>query len=128
MFLVSFGRGKPDLPVAINQAFEATKQSIKVVSEKAGEAAQITKLLIEKTSLEHRLTKKFAKIGSLVYKKASETGEYIRFDQEELKILIDETAKLDHDLLAVEQQLEDERTKKNNPVDKISEKPEAKVE
>ena len=55
---------------AINQAFEAAKQSVKVVSEKAGEAAHVTKLLIEKATLEHRVTKQFAQLGSRIYEKA----------------------------------------------------------
>jgi hypothetical protein len=113
---------------AFNQAFKATKESIKLVSEKAGEAAQITKLLIEKTSLEHRITKKFAKIGSLVYKKASNSGELIRFDQEDLKTLIDETAKLDRDLADLERRLDEEKTKKTDLKLKASDKPKKKSE
>ena len=45
---------------ALNQAFETAKKSIKVVSEKAGEAANITKLLVEKVTLEHRVSRRFA--------------------------------------------------------------------
>ena len=92
---------------AINQAFETAKQSIKVVSEKAGEAAHITKLLIDKAGLEHRITKKFAEIGHRAYensiKKASETSV-----DEKVKTLIDEAKKLDEELQRVETAIEKE--------------------
>ena len=92
---------------AINQAFEATKQSIKTVSEKAGEAAHVTKLLIEKVTLEHRVSRKFAELGSRVYEKALREGKTISFSDADLKGLIEETKKLDIDLARVEATLED---------------------
>ena len=52
---------------AINRAFEVAKHSVKTVSEKAGEAALVTKLLIEKAGLEHRVSKKFAELGNKIF-------------------------------------------------------------
>ncbi|HTL47680.1 MAG TPA: hypothetical protein VL688_06415 [Verrucomicrobiae bacterium] len=101
---------------AFNQAFEAAKQSVKVVSEKAGEAAQVTKLLIEKAALEHRVTKKFAQIGSSVYEQSTREGR-IDAGNERVKALIEETKKLDAELARVEAALEQEKIfKKENRV------------
>lgn len=94
---------------AFNQAFEIAKQTVKVVSEKAGEAAQITKLLIEKASLEHRVTKQFAKIGSLVYEKARKDGGSVFLQDPDIQTLIESTEKLDGDLDRVEKELAKER-------------------
>lgn len=97
---------------AINQAFEAAKQSIKIVSEKAGEAAHVTKLLIERTALEHRVSKKFAQLGSRVYEKALREGKNISLSDAEIKSLIEETKKLDIDLARVEATLKQEHKEK----------------
>ena len=95
---------------AINHAFDTAKVSVKTVSEKAGEAAQITKLLIEKATLEHKVSKKFAELGSRIYEKAVREGKKAPgiFD-EDFKKLIEETKKLDGDLAQVEAALEEER-------------------
>lgn len=97
---------------AFNQAFDATKASIKVVSEKAGEAAQITKLMIEKVSLEHKVSKKFAEIGSLVYEQTEKKGEPLNMSDESIKKLIQQTKALDAELQKVEASLEQERKAK----------------
>jgi Fe-S cluster biosynthesis and repair protein YggX len=97
---------------AINQAFEATKKSVKVVSEKAGEAAHITKLLIEKATLEHQVSKKFAQIGNRVYEKVSREGKSVSASDQTIKALIDETQKLDVELAQVEASLEKEKKEK----------------
>lgn len=92
---------------AINQAFEVAKQSIKVVSEKAGEAAHITKLLIDKAALEHRITKKFAEIGHCVYEEAVRP-EKQGSGEERVKALIEEAKKLDTELQRTEVLIEKE--------------------
>ena len=94
---------------AINQAFKLTKESVKMVSEKAGEAAQITKLLIEKVALEHRASKQFAKLGHQVYEKALRQGETISLKDSKFKDLIEETKKLDVELAQVEATLQEEQ-------------------
>ncbi len=95
---------------AINQAFELTKQSVKVLSEKAGEAAHITKLIIEKATLEHRVTKQFAQIGNRVYEQLSH-GKEVPSEDVEIKRLIEETRQLDNELSKVENELARERKK-----------------
>lgn len=94
---------------AINRAFETAKQSVKQVSEKAGEAAYVTKLLIEKAGLEHRVSRKFAHLGNCVYDKALRKGESISLDDPQIKALIEETKKLDIELAQVEAELEKEK-------------------
>ena len=98
---------------AFNQAFEATKQSVKLVSEKAGEAAHITKLLIEKVALEHRVTKKFAQIGSCVYEQFAEGDKALDLKDEKIQTLLEETKKLESELSQVESSLD--REKKGKP-------------
>ena len=94
---------------AINHAFETAKHSVKTVSERAGEAAYVTKLLIEKASLEHRVSRKFARLGSCVYEKAQRKGEEISAEDTQIKALIEETKQLDVELALVEAELEKER-------------------
>ncbi len=99
---------------AINQAFDAAKVSVNAVSEKAGEAAHITKLLIEKATLEHRVSKKFAQLGSRFYEKVTREGKKASFVDEDVKKLIEETKQLDVELAQVEATLEDERKQKES--------------
>ena len=97
---------------ALNQAFETTKHAVKVVSEKAGEAAHITQLLIEKAALEHRVSKQFSKLGSYAYEKAFHEGKTISLKDSEFKALVEEAQKLDRELAQVEAVLERERQTK----------------
>ena len=96
---------------AINQAFEVAKKSVKTMSEKAGEAAHVSKLLIEKATLEHRVSKKFAELGSKVFEKALKGNEDVPVSLEDAEIsgLIEETKKLDTQLNRVEAELASER-------------------
>lgn len=97
---------------AINQAFEVTKQSVKVISEKAGEAAHITRLLLEKASLEHRVSKKFAEIGGWVYQHSLREGQEISVKDPAVKGLVEDARKLDLSLSQVEATIEEERRQK----------------
>jgi len=97
---------------AINQAFEVTKQSVKVFSEKAGEAAHITKLLIDKATLEHRVSKKLSQLGSQVYEKAQKKGVKVTFDDAEIRDLIEETKKLELELGKIDTNIKKERQPK----------------
>lgn len=97
----------------INQAFEVAKSSVRTVSEKAGEAAHVTKLLIEKASLEHRVSKKFAELGHKVYDIALRSeGKKFTWDDKDIQRIIEETHKLDGELAKVESTLTKERRKK----------------
>ncbi len=98
---------------AINQAFDIAKQSVKTVSEKAGEAAHVTKLLIEKATLEHRVSRKFVELGSRVYEQSSREGKKSFAQDVVLQELIEETQKLDLELARVEATLEQERKEKS---------------
>lgn len=94
---------------AFNQAFEAAKLSVKTVSEKAGEAAQITKLLIEKAALEHKVTKKFAQLGSRVYDVARQEKASLDLQEDSLKVLLQEIQQIEGELAKVETALESEQ-------------------
>ncbi|MBI4550283.1 MAG: hypothetical protein HY714_05105 [Candidatus Omnitrophica bacterium] len=101
---------------ALNNAFEAVKASVKVVSEKTGEAAHITKLMIEKVSLEHRVNKKFAQLGSRVYDISVREGRAVSGNDPDIQKIVDETRKLDVELAQVEAEIESERKKKKTAV------------
>jgi len=96
---------------ALNQAFEAAKNSAKVVAEKAGEAAHVTKLLVDKVKLEHQVTKQFARLGGRVYEKAAREGEKELLQDTEIRDLVEETKKLEKELSQVEANLESEKRK-----------------
>ncbi len=97
---------------ALNTAFETAKKSAKIVAEKAGEAAHVTKLLVEKATLEHKVTKQFARIGGRVYEKAAHEGQVSTAQDSEIKNLIEETKKLETELAQVEAALGQEKKKK----------------
>lgn len=95
----------------INHAFDMAKKSAKLFSEKAGETAHITKLLLEKMSLEHRVTKQFAKLGSRIYEKSIREGKAVSSADKEIKSLIDEARKIDIQLAEVEASIDKEKKK-----------------
>lgn len=97
---------------ALNQALEAAKKSVKLVAEKAGEAAHVSKLLVEKLNLEHRVTKQFARLGGCVYKKAARQGRESFLQDSEIRSLIEEARKLESELSRVEETLASERKQK----------------
>ena len=99
---------------ALNQAFEVAKTSVKTLSEKAGEAAHVTKLLIDKAALEHRVSKKFAELGSRVYEKSLKQGKAVTLEDREIKEIVDQTKKLDEELAAVESNIEKERQQRKS--------------
>jgi hypothetical protein len=100
---------------ALNQAFEATKKSVKVLAEKAGEAANVTKLLVDKVKLEHQVTKQFTRLGGCVYEKAAREGEQDLLQDNEIQNLLEETKKLEAELGKVEATLEKEKKKIKTP-------------
>ena len=98
----------------LNHAFEMAKQSAKIFSDKAGETAHITKLLLEKMSLEHRVTKQFAKLGNRLYEKATREGKAVSTSDKEIKELIDEARRIDMQLSEVEANIDRERKGKTS--------------
>lgn len=95
---------------AFNQAFEAAKHSVKVVSEKAGEAAHVTKLLIDKAAVEHRMAKVFSALGHRVYE-CSRNNESIAGGDGEAGRLIEEIRKLEGQVSDLNAALEKERAR-----------------
>lgn len=96
---------------AIKRAFETAKTSVKTVSEKAGEAAMATKLLIEVNGLEHKVSKKLAELGYAVYEQSSRQGEIFSLEDPKIKGLIEDIKKLDAEVAETEAKLEKEKQK-----------------
>ena len=93
----------------INETFETVKKYAKVVAEKTGEAAHITRLLIQKATLEHQMTKCFSQLGGKVYQKAIRQGGTLSLTDSEITKIVEEAKKLDAELAQVEAVLERER-------------------
>lgn len=93
----------------INDTFEAVKKYAKILAEKTGEAASITKLVIRKKTLEYQITKCFSRLGGQVYQQAVRQGEAISLKSQEIQKIVDEAKKLDAELGQVEVVLEKER-------------------
>lgn len=103
----------------INETFETVKKYAKVVAEKTGEAAHVTRLLIQKATLEHQLAKAFSQLGSQIYQTAVRQGEAVEIQAPEVQKVMGEIKKLDTELGQVEAVLEKER--------KVSAEKEAKL-
>ena len=93
----------------INETFETVKKYAKVVAEKTGEAAHVTRLLIQKATLEHQLAKAFSQLGSQVYQKSVRQGEAVELQAPEIQKVLNEIKKLDTEHGQVEAVLEKER-------------------
>lgn len=93
----------------INETFEAVKKYAKVVAVKTGEAAHITRLLIQKAGLEHQMTKAFSQLGSQVYQTTVRQGEKLEIEVPEIQKMLEEIKRLDTELGQVEAVLEKER-------------------
>ena len=97
---------------AINHAFEAAQQSVKVVSQKAGETAHITKLMIEKVALEHKVSKQFAKLGGHFYERVTREGKTLSSSDKDIQAYLEEAKKLDVELARIEAELKQELNQK----------------
>ena len=95
----------------INETFVKVKWYAKVAAEKAGEAAHITKLLLQKLALEHQLAKRLSNLGSKVYQEAVREGKVISLEDADIKKIVEETKQLDAELAQVEATLEIEQKK-----------------
>lgn len=93
----------------INETFETVKKYAKVVAEKTGEAAHVTRLLIQKATLEHQIAKAFSQLGSQVYQTTVRQGEKLDLALPETQKVLGEIKKLDTELGQVEAVLEKER-------------------
>ena len=93
----------------INETFEVVKKYAKVVAEKTGEAAHVTRLLIQKATLEHQMAKAFSQLGSQVYQTTVRQGEKLEMEAPEIQKVLEEIKKLDTELGQVEAVLEKER-------------------
>ena len=93
----------------INETFDTVKKYAKVVAEKTEEAAHVTRLLIQKATLEHQLAKAFSVLGSQVYQKTVRQGEKLEIEASDIQKALGEIKKLDTELGQVDAVLEKER-------------------
>lgn len=95
----------------INETFEVVKKYAKIVAQKTGEAANVTKLLIQKAALEHQIAKACSQLGSKVYDQAVRKGEAFSLEEAGVKAVIGEIKKLEQQHADVETVLAKERSK-----------------
>lgn len=98
----------------INETFVKVKWYAKVAAEKAGEAAHVSKLLLQKLALEHQLAKRLSQLGSKVYQEAVREGKVISLEDPQIKKIVEETKKIDAQLAQVEASLEVEQKGKSS--------------
>lgn len=106
----------------INETFETVKKYAKIVAEKTGEAASVTKLLIQKATLEHQIAKACSQLGSKIYDKAVRKAETFSLEDKELKTVVDDIQKLEQQHNDVELVLEKERNKLKSSKPRASKK------
>lgn len=96
----------------VNEGFEKgmdlTAKSAEAFAEKAGETAQMAKYRIEIMRLEYQISRKFARLGSMVYEKAIREGEKSPTRDPEVINLIEDVKRLETDLAQTQSLLEKE--------------------
>jgi hypothetical protein len=55
----------------MDAGFDATISTVHIITEKAGESIELTRLRREKVRLETKITRRLAELGNLVYEKIS---------------------------------------------------------
>jgi phage FluMu protein gp41 len=105
-----------------NDALEAVKKYAKIAAEKTGEVATVTKLLIQKATLEHQIAKVCSQLGSKIYDRAVRKGETIDLSEKDLKAVVDEIKKLEQQHADVETVLAKERSKQKTAKPKAAKK------
>ena len=91
-----------------DRGVELATKSAEAFAEKAGETAQATKCRIEIIRFEHQISRKFAKLGSVVYDRAIREGEKNPMRDLEVVNLIEDVKRLEADLAQVQSLLEKE--------------------
>ena len=91
-----------------DRGMELAAKSAEALAEKAGEAAQITKYKLEVIRLEHQISRKFARLGSVIYEKAIREGEKNPMRDPEVINLIEDVKRLESDLAQTQSLLEKE--------------------
>ncbi len=90
------------------RGMELAAKSAETFAEKAGETAQMTQYRIEIMRLEHQISRKFARLGSVVYEKAIREGEKNPTRDPEVIALIEDVKRLETDLAQTQSLLEKE--------------------
>ena len=106
----------------INETFQMVKKYAKIVAKKTGEAASVTKLLIQKATMEHQIAKTCSRLGSKVNDRAVRKGETVNLEDPDLKAIIGEIRKLEDQYDDIEKVLETERNKLKSSKPKAAKK------
>ncbi|HOE68477.1 MAG TPA: hypothetical protein PK997_05025 [Candidatus Omnitrophota bacterium] len=106
----------------INETFQMVKKYAKIVAKKTGEAASVTKLLIQKATMEHQIAKTCSRLGSKVYDRAIRKGETVNLEDPDLKAIVGEIRKLEDQYDDIEKVLETERNKLKSSKPKAAKK------
>lgn len=80
------------------KGMEIAAKSAEAIAEKAGETAQVTRHKLDVIRLEHQISRKFAKLGSVVYERAIREGEKNPMRDPEVISLVEDLKRLDSDL------------------------------
>lgn len=91
------------------KGMEMARKSAEVLAEKAEETAQITKYRLEIIHLEHQISRKFAKLGSVIYERSAREGEKNPMRDPEVINLIEDVKRLEAALAQTQSFLEKER-------------------
>jgi len=96
----------------LDKALEATRKAAKVVSDKAGETAQITKLSVEAMTLEHQMSKKYAELGNLTYQWIAKDKKGSLTSQAKVEKIVEEAKKIEEKLNKNHRAMQAEKKKK----------------
>ena len=96
----------------LDKALEVTRKSAKIIADKAGETAKISKLSVEAMSLEHQMSKKFAELGNLTFRSFKSKKEGALSSLSKVKTIVEELKKLEGKLEKNHKTMESEKRKK----------------
>jgi len=104
--------------------FDAALSAVHVITEKAGETIELTRLRREKARLENKITKQLAKLGHVVYEKISkerlnDISKQLDIEQALLDIAQEEARMVDIDKkITAEQNISKKQVKEENKKNK----------
>jgi dihydropteroate synthase len=102
----------------MDAGFDAAVSAVHVITEKAGESIELTRLRREKVRLETDLTKHLAELGNAVYEKISEARLDEITEQLKIKDKMLEIAREEAQMVEIDRKLDREIERKNVAAEK----------
>lgn len=102
----------------MDAGFDAAVSAVYVITEKAGESIELTRLRREKARLETDLTKHLAELGNAVYEKISEARLDEITEQLQIKDKMLEIAREEAQMVEIDRKLDREIEKKEAEAEK----------